>query len=108
MTSIASSLGKPLTFLRYDGDQSFFLFLVVDNRKNLFCHFVDLPDAVDAMIHALLLVILHERLGLFFICPKPLLHQIFTIVGPMKQRPAAHVTHTFGLRSSAERVVNLS
>src|SRR5436309_6427470 len=108
ITSIASSLGKRFTFLRCDGDQSFFLINAVDDRENLFRDFFDRPHAVHLVIDAKLVVVLHQRMCFFFICPEPLLYQIFTVVGTLEQAPAANITHTLDAWGAAERVIDFA
>src|SRR5262247_3498055 len=67
MTSIASSLGKLSTFLRHDWNQSFFFNDAFDDGKNRLRDFLDRPRPFDAVIHSALLVVVDQRVRLFFI-----------------------------------------
>src|SRR5262249_4708537 len=108
MTSIASSLGKRVTVLRNDRDQSFFLTNVLDDRENLFRHFLDRPHAVNQVVDPTVLVILHQWICFFFICPEPLANQVLAVIGAMKERPPANVADTVDFGSPAEGVVDLA
>src|SRR5215468_608172 len=72
MTSIASSLGKPFTFLHHDWNQSFFFFVAIDNGKNRFCDFLDGPRTLNPVVHTTLSIVVDQWIRLFFICPEPL------------------------------------
>src|SRR5262249_21532919 len=108
MTSIASSLGKRFTVLRYDRDQSFFFINIVDDCENLFRHLLNRPHAFHLVVASKLLVILHQWVCFFLICPEPLSYQVLSVVGTVKQAPPAYITNTFDLRSSAESVVDFA
>src|SRR5262249_31764672 len=108
ITSIASSLGNRFTFLRCDGDQSFFFVHAVDDRENLFCDFFDRPRPVHLVIDAKLVVVLHQGVCFFFICPEPLLYQVFAVVRTLKQAPAANITNGVDLWGAAKCVVDFA
>src|SRR5262245_3961707 len=108
MTSIASSLGKRVSVLRYDGDQSFFLSHIVDYREDLFRDLLNRPHAIRQVVDSKLLVILHQWGCFFLICPEALSYQIFTIIRAVKKAPTADITHAFHLRRAAEGVVDLA
>src|SRR5262245_28086938 len=108
MTSIASSLGKRVSVLRYYGDQSFFFSHIIDDREDLFRHCSNRPHAIHQVVDPKLLVILHQRGCFFFICPESFSYQIFTVIRPMKKAPTANVTDAFHAWSAAERVVDFT
>src|SRR5262249_34151146 len=108
MTSIASSLGKRVSVLRYDRHQSFFFTNFFDHSENLFRHFLDRPHAVHLVVDPKLLVILHQWICLFFICPEPLSHQVFAVIRAMEEGPATNVAYAFDFWSAAERVVDFA
>src|SRR5262249_41420847 len=108
MTSIASSLGKRFTVLRYDWDQSFFFINIVDDCENFFRHVLNRPHAFHLVVEPKLLVILHQRVCFFLICPEPLAYQVLTVVRTVKQAPPAYITDAVDFRSVAESVVDFA